>query len=503
MKNTFKHISRSYFDIFNALKQAYKNYPDWLFVEIAGFFDFLSELINRIAFDILYPKTRESAYGFASRCDYEPTEADGCTGVITATLSAEMDKTVPKGYQFGGVSSSGQMVRFEVTADTTVTASTSINVPVKQQTSYTNINLGTIANTDDWLELKINGYQNIIRNTISLTSEDGSWTRVDNFDNSNPTDLHFSVIYQSNGKCRIQFGNGSTGAKPTINTTIFANFSTTLGLTGQMEAGEINLNVGEDSDIIEVANSSETIGGNNSESVASIIRNSRANVRLRDIVWSQEDLETIARKYSSSVQKVLGIPGIGTAILHIIPAGGGVFDPEDEEDNAFLTGVEDYVRARTQFGVMPVTATSAMYVPIDIDASITVRNGFNSTVCQKLTEFALTLVSCAYDNQVTEYYADNGINKTRTDVINTIWGWSFTSEENDALQFIIETWITLLGDREYRNWGQNLEVGNLWVMGDALYDYGVDIFTLISPTTNQVATSQEIIDAGTVMVTPL
>ncbi|WP_411821207.1 hypothetical protein [Leptospira sp. 'Mane'] len=503
MKNTFKHISRSYFDLYNALKQAYKNYPDWLFVEISGFFDFISELVNRIAFDILYPKTRESAYGFASRCDYEPVEADGCTSIVTATLSAAMDKTVLKGYQFGGVNSSGQMVKFEVAANTSVTSSTSINISVKQQSSYSNVNLGTITGTDDWLELKVNGYQNIIKNTFSLTSDDGSWTRVENFDNSGPTDLHFVVVYQSTGKCRVQFGNGSTGAKPTINTTIFANFATTLGLAGQMEAGEINLNVGEDSDITAVNNSSETIGGNNSESVASIVRNSRANVRLRDIVWSQEDLETIARKYSSSVQKVLGIPGLGTAVLHIIPAGGGSLDPEDEEDQAFITGIEDFVKSRTQFGVMPVTVTNAIYVPVDIDASITVRNGFDPTVSKNLTEFALTLVSCAFDNQVTEYYMDNGINKTRADVINTIWSWSFTQDENDALAFIIETWMNLLGDRDYRDWGQNLEVGNLWVMGDALYDYGVDIFTLISPVANQVAASQEIIDAGTITVTNL
>jgi len=494
MKNIFKHTSRSYFDIFNALKQAYKTYPDWLFVEISGMFDFNSELMNRIASDIIYPKTRESAYGFASRCDYEPIEADGCTTIITATLASSMSKTVLAGYKFSGVNSSGQIVVFEVTEDTSVVSDTEIELPVKQQTTETDRNIGDIPNSDDFLELEIKGFKNIIKTSISLSNSDGAWTRVDNFDNSISTDRHFVLLFQSSGKARVQFGNGINGVKPTVNSTMLATFATTLGLAGQMEIGQINLNTGEDSDITSLTNASETIGGNNSESVASIIRNSRANVRLRDIVWSQEDLETSARKSSSSVQKALGIPGLGTAIIQVIPAGGG------NPSSPLKTTVEDYVKSKSQFGLIPVTAADPTYVPVNITASITARSGFSLSKCQDLTEFALTLVASAIDNQVTEYYNDNGIDKCRIDVINTIWAWGFVADDNEALQFIIETWIDMLGDRDYRDWGQNLEVGNLWVMGDSLYDYGVDTFSLASPTTNQAALAQEIIDAGTVTV---
>jgi len=58
----------------------------------------------------------------------------------------------------------------------------------------------------------------------------------------------------------------------------------------------------------------------------------------------------------------------------------------------------------------------------------------------------------------------------------TPYSFAFTSSENDALEYIIDKWIDLLGDREYREWGQDLEVGSLWIMGDALYEYGVDLF---------------------------
>ena len=99
------------------------------------------------------------------------------------------------------------------------------------------------------------------------------------------------------------------------------------------------------------------------------------------------------------------------------------------------------------------------------------------------------------------YYDDNGIDACRTDKINTIWSWAFTSDENDALAYIIEEWKSMLGDRDYREWGQPLEVGNIWRMGDSLYDYGVDLFSLTSPTTNVTTTSTQIIGTGTLNIT--
>ena len=69
-----------------------------------------------------------------------------------------------------------------------------------------------------------------------------------------------------------------------------------------------------------------------------------------------------------------------------------------------------------------------------------------------------------------------------------------------ALEYIINKWQTLLGDREYREWDQDMEVGDLWIIGNSLYDYGVDLFSLTSPTTNTAVASDEIIDTGVVTV---
>jgi hypothetical protein len=274
---------------------------------------------------------------------------------------------------------------------------------------------------------------------------------------------------------------------------MYATFETTEGLRGRMDAATLTINVGGDSDISAITNAGSQ-GGNNAESIAAIIRNARANVRLRDIVWSQEDLETAARASSSSVQKALGIPGSGAASIHIVPSGGG------NPSTGLKTIVENYVQSKTQFGAMPITGVNPNYIPVDVDATISARAGFVENTVIDLVSFALTLATSAIDNQVIEYYEDNGIDACREDVINVLWAWNFTEDENTALEFIVSKWQSLLGDREFREWGQSLEVGDLWIMGNSLYDYGCDNFSLNAPVVNEAASVDEIIDTGTVTV---
>jgi hypothetical protein len=495
VENIFKHNSRSYYDVYNAFVAAYPRKPTWLFEEFSGLIDFSSELVNRIATDIMYPITRESAYAFAARCDYDPTEADGATDTVTFTLVSAMTKTIPLGYQIGGISSiTGEMVLFEVTTASSSGGTATITAPVKQQKTYALVNIGIVDNTDDFAEYPVDGYSKIIKSSATLTINSITWTRIDNFDASISTSKHFKLIYQSQGRARVQFGDGVNGAKPTLNSVIYMNFATTMGLNGRLDAGEIVINVGQDSDISSLTNAG-TSGGNDAESIAGILRNARANARLRNMVWSQEDLETAARASSSSVQKAFGIPGVGAATIQIIPSGGGL------PSSGLKISVAAYVQALTQFGAMPITALDPNYLATSIIGVVTSRTGFDDATVKNLARWALSLITSAIDNQVTEYYTSYGIDACRINVINALWPYAFVAVDNDALEFIILKWETLLGLREFREWGQVLEIGHLWVMMDDLYDYGLDVFNLTSPLSNVTPASNEIIDTDTITIT--
>jgi hypothetical protein len=498
INNIYKHNSRSYYDIYNALVAAYPQKPTWLFKEMAGFFDFQSELMNRIATDILYPTTREAAYAFAATCDYSPTEADGATVELTITLTTAKAKTLAIGYQVAGSSTAtGKTVIYELTETGNSGGTATITVDAKQKKTFTNKLVATIDNTDDFADYYIDGYTKIIKSSVSLTINSETWYLVNNFDNSTASDRHFVLIYQSSGKCRIGFGDGITGVKPTIGSAVYATFETTEGSLGMMDIGEITINTGGDNDISAITNAAASTGGNDAESISAILRNARGTVRLRDIVWSVEDLETAARSASSSVQKAHGIPGIGDATIHIIPsgdiAGAG-------PSGSLITTVDNYVTALTQFGTMPITVIGATYVPIDITATITVRSGYTSATVQNLVEFALTLATTAIDNEIIEYYEDSGIDECRTNKINMLWSWAFTSNENEALEFIINKWQSLLGARESREWSQDFELGDAWIICNSLVEFGVDIFNLTSPVTNVTVGDDEISNTGTITV---
>lgn len=499
MDNIFKHTSRSYHDVYNAFVVAYPRKPTWIFQEMSGLFDFQSELMNRIASDILYPQTRESAYSFAASCDYTPVEADGATDTLTLNLTGAIAKTLAIGYQVGGFSlATGRLLYFETTAVGNSGGGASITVACKQKRTYSNIDLGVVNSAEVFSDYPVDGYANIIKSSFTLEVDGTAWTRVENFDNSLPTSKHFILLFQSSGKVRVQFGDGSTGLIPVLNSRLVASFATTEGTNGRLDAGEITLNIGADPDISAVTNTG-TSGGNDAESVASIIRNARANNRLREIVWSKEDLEIAARMTSSSVQKALGVPGLGTASIYIVPSGGG------NPGAPLLAEVETFVKAKTQFGNLPIVALVPNYIEIDISAEITVRSGYVEATVQNLCKFALQMVACEFDIQVLEYWDDHGIDECRQNIINVLFSHTFVEDDNDALEFILGRWRKLLGAnptyREYREWGQDLEVGDLWIMGDDLIDYGVDIFRLTSPVVNRTVADDEIVSVGTVTVT--
>jgi hypothetical protein len=505
VNNLFKHNSRSYFDVYNALVNAYPRKPTWMFNEMSGQFDFQSELMNRIATDILYPITRESAYAFAAKCDYTPVEADGATDTLTITLTSAKAKTLPIGYQVGGQSTAtGKMVIYELTAVGNSGSTDTITVAAKQKKTVTSKLIGTVLNSDDYYDYPIDGYTNIIDdNTSTLTIDSQTWTQVDNFDASTSSSRHFMLIFQSSGKSRVRFGDGTYGMKPSIGSSIYMTFATTEGLGGRMEAGEITINVGQDADIASITNAGST-GGNDAESVNSIIRNARANVRFRDIVWSVEDLETSAYAASSSVIKAAGFAGIGSAAIHIIPSGGGT------PGSTLCDTVETYVKARTQFGLMPVTVTGPSYVTTSIHAHYTLVSGFVEETVSALLFFAMILASTAIDSQVIDSYDEDGIVTCRG-VINSLFAatitvnvptfTAFTVAEDEALEAIILRWKSLLSTKSYREWGQDLEVGDLWIMGNDLVDYGVDNFNLVTPITNVSIDTDEIHDCGTITIT--
>lgn len=499
---TFKLTFRTFTDVFNALTTLFPKIGSFLWTEIAGFFDTVSELINIHATDLLDPITREAAFGMAQWADYDPVEADGATDVATITLNAAGPKTLPVGYQVSGVSdATGQIVIYELTAIGDSGGTDTITVNIKQHKTITDQNIGIIDRQDPFMDYPIDGFFKILKTSISLKIDSLTWTRVDNFDTSSPTDRHFVIIYQSDSRARVGFGDGVKGLLPALNETIFATFKVTQGLRGQMEAGDITINTGADTDIQSITNAGSS-GGNESESVASIKRNARVNVRARNIVFTKEDIELQARKADASVVKALGIPGIGVARAQIIPSSGG------QPSGALKTTVSDFIIAKSIFGQIPFAIDTTDFKVAAITMNYVLRFGFTEAKVTDLLEFANTLASNARDNMTLEAFDDQGIDFARTTIINVVYPlsgtWGFVAGDNDALTQIISSYRTTLGNKVSRQYGDPLETGSLLLIGESLFNFGVETVSLVTPTNNINTDSvTQIIDTGTVTVSAI
>ena len=499
----FKHTARTFLDIFNAFKEAFPKKPDFLFKDIAGLFDLISDMINNAATDLLSPFTREGAFSRANLSSYDPIQANGATTPITITLNSPIAKVLPIGYQVSGLSTSGTLNTFELTTAGDSGGTDTITAPVTQKKTITDRVIGTIPASAEFIEIPIDGFLNIIKTSISLTIAALTWTRVDNFDDSGSADRHFVLIFQSSGRVRILFGDGVNGEIPPATQEVTATFSVTNGLKGRMDVGEINLNTGGDTDIASVTNLAATDGGNNAESVSSIVRNSQKNARLRNAAFTVEDIELLARKADSSVIKALAIPGVGTASGQIVPSSGG------QPSGALITTVTDFVRASTLFGLLPYNIVATDFKAVNIAFEYVVRSGFVASKVEDLLEFAMTIATSARDNMTLEDFDDNGIDSARTNIINVVYPlsgtWGFVQADNDALTKIIESYRSTLDTGvPHRLFGATFEFGSIFIIGESLFDFGVRTFNATDPTGNVVTdNAEQIIDTGTLTPTDI
>jgi len=499
----FKHTSRTFLDIFNAFKAAFPKKPDFLFKDIAGLFDLTSDMVNNAATDLLDPFTREGAFARANLSSYTPIQADGSTTTITITLNSAMAKVLAIGYQVAGLSTSGVLNIFELTVAGDSGGTDTITAPVKQKKTITDQVIGTVPASAEFIEVPIDGFLNIIKTSISLTISALSWARVDDFDTSLSTDRHFVLIYQSSGRVRILFGDGVNGEIPPANQEITAIFEVTNGLKGQMDIGEINLNTGADTDIASVTNLVATTGGNDAESIAAIKRNSQKNARFRNAVFTVEDIELACLSADASVIKALGIPGVGTAEAQIVPSSVG------QPGAPLIATVETFVKAKTQFGLMPFNVIATDFKLVNVAFEYVVRSGFIASKVEDLLEFAMTLATSARDNMTLEEFDDNGIDSARTNIINVVYPlsgtWGFVGDDNDALTKIIESYRETLGTGVVsRDWGLPLEFASLFIIGESLFDFGVRTFNVTDPTANvNTDNTTQIIDTGTLTPTDI
>lgn len=221
------------------------------------------------------------------------------------------------------------------------------------------------------------------------TPTQGTFTRVDSFFNSGPTDAHYMVQVDQNDRAAIMFGDGKNGVIPAGNIT--CRYKTGGGIFGNVEPQTLVKVVGKFRDAfgaeayITASNVYAAEGGYPREEVEGARVNAPASVRVLNRTVAREDFEINAKR----------VPGVGRALmltsnetsvigenrgkLFVVPSTGG--EPsslllQQVTDMMTLPYPDGYPHTLTfQMEVLP-----AVYKKVNIDATIWLREGYIPSV---------------------------------------------------------------------------------------------------------------------------
>jgi hypothetical protein len=215
-----------------------------------------------------------------------------------------------------------------------------------------------------------------------VTDAIGSFTRVEDFALSGPTDAHYMETVDDDGICTIRFGNGVQGrlASGSINTA----YETGGGATGKVEAGQLTIVDGSFVDSygnsvrLTAYNALASDGGDERETVAAARLLAPATTRTHGVTCSLDDfvinslrVAGVARALALNSEADGSIPEGGIRV-YLIPTDGGQPSAQLVEAVETIMGAEAPVDPEAEW--YPHTMDQTLEVsPVTVYKTVSVR----------------------------------------------------------------------------------------------------------------------------------
>jgi len=335
--------------------------------------------------------------------------------------------------------------------------------------------------------------KNILPSTLVVTAGGDTYTAVDTFVYSLPTDKHYRFMMKSDNSSYIMFGNGDGsvtgyGLIPP-NFSVITDYAYGGGANSNIStANKINIYSGGNSNIEFVSNPSTLTGGNDRETISVAKQIAPILLKTRDRFVTVEDGEALTIAYGGIARVKINknTYGIGSCQVVIVPYGGGA------PSGALKSALQTYLISKTILESIDVRVVDPTYVTENVVSDLKVKSGYSASLVQGYYDLAIRLFFSAVTYQIQQVYTTLGIASAVT-LINSTWTLAFTSADYIQITTLLEA-ITPV------NFNDTIQIAQFYGIMNTYVD-GVDYCTITVPSFPVTLATNEITEIGTVTTT--
>lgn len=358
-----------------------------------------------------------------------------------------------------------------------------------QQKTIESYIAGKANGTEEWQEIPL-ADKDIIRETLRVTINSVEWEILgtgslsDNFVNSEPSDKHVRLIYDTDNNARLRFGNGVYGAIPG-SYDVYVQYAVGGGSSSNTSSGRINLYQGDEDDIETVVNPYNMTGGADKENIEAARILAPILLKTRDRFITVEDGQALIQNYGGISQSEIIKNFYGTLSCKIITIASGGGNPSSGVKSALQT----YLIDRTVLASIDVRVVDTTITAVNITAAIKVLGGYTYSDIETYIELAFKLLLSETGKEIYDKYNQEGIEETVA-LINTIFGTSYELSDYEQIE-------KLVANLNYREIGRDVQQSDVIGFVDIFVD-GVDYLTISAPSFPISIDDDEITTDGTI-----
>ena len=305
-------------------------------------------------------------------------------------------------------------------------------VTMYQQTTVDSYSAGLSDGITEWQEFDL-ADNLVLEDTITMTINSLSWTRVDTFIDSTASDRHFRLLYNTDGSSFVQFGDGTYGLIPPG-----FNINVDYAIGGESNSNisvidRINTYGGTDANVTGVSNPDTLTGGADAEALESAKRLAPLLLKARDRFITVEDGEALVLTFGGITRTKILKNEFGLLSCKVvgIAAGGG------NPSGAVKTALQADLIDRTILESIDVRVLDGTITATNVTSAAKILSGYVYADVEPFFDLAWKLFLAEVSNEIQTIYIDDGIAEAVT-FINSHWTLSFTAADYTQITLLIE-----------------------------------------------------------------